>query len=106
MNIPDKIKVGGHWLDVIVTNDPAVIEHNQIGRTVLGKNTIWINSDYPQSRQEEALLHEVLHNCFFDIEEEQDEAMIERLGKIMYQVIVDNSSIFADQKQKSIKVVN
>lgn len=95
MQIPDKVKIGGHVLNVIITNDSDSIAYNEIGKTVLGKNVIYINSNYPQSRQEEALLHEMIHNCLFDLKEEQDEQMVERLGGYFYMVLKDNQFNFS-----------
>ncbi|MGE5627820.1 MAG: hypothetical protein ACM3X7_06850 [Solirubrobacterales bacterium] len=94
MNIPEKIKIGGHILNVIVTNNCDEIEYNTIGRTCLAKNIITLNENYPQSRQEEALLHEIIHNCLYDLKEDQNEAFIERLGTLLYSVIKDNPDIF------------
>lgn len=94
MNIPESVKVGGHTLDVVFTNDCDEIEYNVIGKTVLGKNTIRLNTNYPKSRQEECLLHEIIHNCLYDLKEEQDEAMVERLGTMLYQVLQDNPNLF------------
>lgn len=94
MNIPEKVKIGGHTLEVIFTNDCDEIEYNAIGKTILGKNLIRINKNYPKSRQEECLLHEIIHNCLYDLKEEQDEAMVERLGTMLYQVIMDNHNMF------------
>jgi len=95
LNIPETVKIGGHYLTVEITNNNESIADDTIGRTQLGKNIIWLNSNYPKSRQEEALLHELIHNCLYDIQEEQDEKMVERLGAILYQVVVDNPKIFA-----------
>ena len=81
MNIPEKVKIGGHILDVIITNDCDCIAYNEIGRTCLAKNIIWINKNYPKSRQEEALLHEMVHNMLYELNEEQDEVLVERIGK-------------------------
>ena len=94
LKIPDKVKIGGHNLDVTVTNNCDEIEYNTIGRTCLGKNVITLNKNYPQSRQEEALLHEIIHNCLYDLNEEQNEALIVRLGTLLYSVIKDNPDIF------------
>lgn len=96
MKIPNKIKVGGHVLDVIVTNDCDQVAYNEIGNTTLAKNTIYINKNYPKSRQEEALLHEIVHDIFYDISEEQNEELVERLGKYLYMVIKDNPELFKE----------
>jgi hypothetical protein len=90
MKIPKQVKVGGHILDVIITNDGDLVASDTIGTTVVAKNVIYLNSNYPQSRLEEALLHEIIHNCLFDLQEEQDEALVTRLGTMMYAVLEDN----------------
>jgi len=94
MNIPDKVKIGGHILEVKITNDCDDIGYGEIGKTQLGMNIILINKNYPKSRQEETLLHEMIHNCLYDLEEEQNEAMVTRLGQLLYSIIVDNPDIF------------
>ena len=98
MNIPKKVKVGGHILDVEFTNDCDKINYDEIGKTWVAKNIININSNYPKSRQEECLLHELIHNCLYDLQEEQDEAMVERLGTMLYAIIVDNPEIFEKEE--------
>lgn len=91
-----RVKIGGHTLDVVITNNCDEIGFNEIGKTCLAKNKIWINANYPKSRQEEALLHEIIHNCLYDMKEEQDEKMVERLGCILYQVIKDNPDVIKE----------
>ena len=96
MNIPDTIKIGGHILKVIITNDGDLLESNEIGKTQLAKNVIYLNSNYPQSRQEEALLHEMVHNCFYDLDNTmtQDEKLVERIGVALYMILQDNPDVF------------
>jgi hypothetical protein len=96
MKIPDKVKIGGHTLAVIITNDCDNIAYNEIGKTCLAKNVIWLNKNYPKSRQEEALLHEMVHNMFYDLGEEQNEAIVERIGKYLYMSVIDNPEIFKE----------
>lgn len=96
MLIPNKVKIGGHILDVIVTNNCDNISCDTIGRTCLAKNTIWINANYPKSRQEEALLHEMVHNMLYDLKEEQNEALVERLGSYLHMAVIDNPNIFKE----------
>ena len=94
MNIPATVKIGGHVLDVEFTNNCDDIEKETIGNTIIAKNIIRINTNYPKSRQEETLIHEIIHNCLYDLKEEQDEAMVERLGTMFYAVIKDNPKVF------------
>lgn len=79
MQIPDKVKIGGHILDVVITNNCDNIDYNEIGKTTLAKNIIYINENYPKSRQEE-----------------QDESLVERLGFLLHQIIKDNPDIFKE----------
>lgn len=97
MKITDKVKVGGHTLDVIVTDNCDCIGYGEIGKTCLAKNVIWLNQNYPKSRQEEALLHEIIHNCLYDMNEEQNEQLVTRLGSVLYSVIKDNSEVFCSE---------
>lgn len=97
MNIPKTVKIGGHILDIVFTNNCDEIEASNIGNTCLAKNIIKINSNYPKSRQEECLLHELIHNCLYDMHEEQDEALVERLGVMLYMIIKDNPGVFNNE---------
>ena len=101
MNIPKQIKIGGHYLDVNITNNNDYVADNQLGNTRLAKNVIHINANYPKSRQEEALIHEMLHNCLYDLDEEQDEKLITRLGTMIYMIIKDNPKMFQDEVIKN-----
>jgi hypothetical protein len=101
--IPKKIKIGGHVLNVEVTNDCDIIAANEIGITTIAKNIIYINKNFPLSRQQEALLHETIHNCFFDLNEEQDEELVVRLGTIFFQVLKDNPGLMDYIKESDQK---
>lgn len=107
MTIPKSVKIGGHVLAVKHTNNCEDISDCEIGRTVLAKNVILLNENYPQSRQEEAFLHEVIHNCLYDIDhnQEQDEALVERLGTVLYMIVVDNPKIFESSNQPDERLV-
>ena len=94
MKIPKSVKVGGHILDVVQTTDCGVIGSDCIGQTILAKNIIYLNESYPKSRLKEALLHEIVHNCFFDLQAEQSEELINRIGVMLYMLIMDNPKIF------------
>ncbi len=94
MKIPNKLKISGHTLDVKITNDNNCIDTNEIGKTIIANNIIYINKNYPKSQQEETLIHELLHNCFYCLGEEQSEPLIQRLGAMLYSIIIDNPNIF------------
>lgn len=98
MNIPETVKIGGHILDVITTNNADYIECDTIGKTTLAKNVIYLNASYPLSRREEAFLHEMIHNCIYDLDHgaEQDEALVERLGTLLYAIVKDNPKVFSE----------
>lgn len=90
MEIPKTIKIGGHELDVVVTNDSDIIPDNNIGLTITAKNVIYLNSRYPQTQLEEALLHEILHNLYYSLSLEQSEEIIQRLGFLLYATLKEN----------------
>lgn len=68
--------------------------------TLLGEcnyfeNRISINTMIEQQRQRVTLIHEMTHAIFYEAGfEEQDEDMIDRVGKVLYQVLCDNDFNF------------
>lgn len=92
MTIPETVKVGS------VNYEVAIVPYVEIDgdRNYQGvcdfKNTqINILSDISNERKEQTFIHELTHAVFYEAGfEEQDEDMINRLGKVLHQVLKDN----------------
>ncbi|MFW6030181.1 MAG: hypothetical protein ACOCRO_08005 [Halanaerobiales bacterium] len=96
MKIPEKVKIGGIDYEVIMV--PLKSEELNYGDAI-GSIThtdckIWINKDMPIQKQQETLIHEIIHaidvfvgdsNC------EYFEENVESFGKVLYQVLRDNN---------------
>lgn len=87
-------------------------EQGVLGLILYQDLIIKIDASLPKERWEETFIHEVLHGIFFEAGyEEQDEDMINRVGKVLYQVIQDNLQTNVDQdlveelrRERSIKL--
>lgn len=87
-------KIGGVNYKVIKVKGLAK-EHGVIGQILYDDLIIKIDADLPVDRQEETFIHEMLHGVFFEAGyTEQDEDMINRIGKVLYQVLKDNGAKF------------
>jgi hypothetical protein len=84
MNIPSKLKIGGHIYSIELV-DPELLS-NDCGEQNRARNTIKIRNDLPQSQLEETLIHEVLHAINGDLKEET----VDFLAMAIYQILVDN----------------
>ncbi|MDM5239356.1 ImmA/IrrE family metallo-endopeptidase [Bacillus cereus] len=83
-------KIGGVKYKVVEVKG-LTKEYGMLGQILYDELLIKIDADLPQGRKEETLIHEVLHGIFFEAGfEEQDEDMINRVGKVLYQVIRNN----------------
>ena len=87
MEIPKKLKIGGHEYTVELV-DPETLD-NDCGKMNPRRNLIQISSDMPQSQLEETLLHEIIHACNGGLPEET----VDGLAHSLYQVLKDNKLI-------------
>lgn len=96
-----KIKIGGHKVEV--KSYPAKEMGGLMGQSWNAHNIIRLNLDYPVSRQEGVLLHEVLHHCMENLGYKYDknsataihsEQTVEALAQSLYQVFIDNQLNF------------
>ena len=86
------LKIAGHKVQV------KWLTEKEIG-TISGQcwqkhNIIKINNQLPESRQEEVLLHEILHFIHSNLGYEKDEQLVTALGEALYQVLKDNKINF------------
>jgi Zn-dependent peptidase ImmA (M78 family) len=99
--IPKTVKVSGHTysVDLRKTNDKEK-RREYWGTTYLATKEILIDSETAKTQQENTFFHELLHACFHecgldhDIDEKAqltEEQIVNRLSKILYQVLADNT---------------
>lgn len=90
MEIPQKIKIGGHTYTIIVTDDKNIVDEDSYGNRDDSKMEIALSKKVFHSQQEETLLHEILH-C---INNELSEVTIQNIAQGLYQVLKDNKLQF------------
>lgn len=92
MKIPNKVKVGA--VDYDITVKPFIEANgsrNYQGACEYGKTEISILDDISEERKEDTFIHELTHAIFYEAGfEDQDEDVINRVGKVLHQVIQDN----------------
>lgn len=90
----DNIKVGGIDYIVIYTDLSAYDSNDsyRMGNTHEAKAIIEIRKEMPKQRQEQVLIHEMVHAMFYEIgiEMEDDEDIVNRVGLVLHQVLKDN----------------
>lgn len=92
MQFPTKIKIGGQYIRVIVTDD---VPGDNNGFWDSRKATIYIYKSMPASEQEVTLIHEILHALNNEIGHKD----IEWLAQGLYQVMRDNGLDFSGRKK-------
>jgi hypothetical protein len=95
MNIPDKVKIGGHTWEVKTIHEDEM-QDNAI--TYFNSHTIKINGTKPKSRQESAFIHELIEVINFHYGINMEHQNIEILEETLYQVIIDNPNIFKPEQ--------
>ncbi len=93
LKIPLTVKVGPVNYDVV---EKAFIEidgnRNYQGACLYADTTIEILEDISDERKPDVFIHELTHAIFYEAGfEEQDEDMINRVAKVLHQVINDNN---------------
>lgn len=89
MKIPKKLKIGGHWVNVVLD------EHMPEGLDAeyqSDKLLIRIDAHNPQSIKESSLIHEIMHvlNGTFD-SDTLGHSLLDSLSEQLYQVLKDNN---------------
>ncbi len=91
MKIPKKLKIGGHVYDILWMPN----NRKQCGETETADLKIRISPEFPQSQQEETIIHEILHAVrvqlsLNDSDTDKEERMVNALAGALYQVLNDN----------------
>ena len=93
MKIPDKIKVGGHWITIEKVGDKEL--ESDLGSFNNWYQLIRINkTDTDENLQAETFLHEILEAIKkkFEIETKHQDLTI--ISEILFQIIRDNNLDF------------
>lgn len=68
---------------------------NILGVCIYDKAQILVKSTMPKERKEEVFVHELLHAILYEAGfGEHDEDLVNRAGKVLYQVLKDNKLTF------------
>ena len=113
INIPSKFRVGSIDYDVIVGEDPLIINGVQaLGCCDYMDSTIKLDKSIQGNQQlEVTFLHELIHTLFNDckidlvnygLEYEQMEYIVDSLAYSLHQVIRDNPEIFMVEEDLSL----
>ncbi len=88
MKIPKRIKIGGHWFDVIHKNGETGFRDS--GFKGSWSNVIVLNKGLKQSKRESVLLHEIIHEISWQNDLDLKEETVSTIAEGLYQVLVDN----------------
>jgi hypothetical protein len=96
MNIPEKVKIGGH---IYTINNVKGFELDGCGADInVATQIIRICQDSPQDRRESSFLHEIIEAIDSNFELKLEHPIIQCLEETLYQVIVDNPDIFKESE--------
>ena len=89
-----KIKIGGHYLDIIQSES---IQAGGVGTCCTSSNLIWIDSGLKSSKKVSTLIHEILHEINWQLtNNELSEIQIAILGEALFQVLIDNPELLME----------
>ncbi|QBX27358.1 hypothetical protein [Streptococcus parauberis] len=87
------VKIGGLTYEIVKVNDLAIKE-DVIGRIKYYEAKIELEKWLSKQVEEQTLVHEILHGCFKEAGYDDQEEVIDRVGKVLYQVLKDNDFSF------------
>lgn len=96
MNIPNKIKIGGHIYTVNYTENLAR-DRDRIGESCADKLSIDIDKSLPQSMKESVFIHEILEQFNFVYNVGLEHKQIYDLETAIYALVKDNPSVFNEE---------
>lgn len=86
MDLPNRVKVAGVHYDI----EPLDDDENH-GTCSFDNLTIRVDPNLKEDKRQQVFVHELLHAIFWEAGyREQDEEMIERVGRVLHQVLRDN----------------
>ena len=91
MKLPSKIKIGGHWVEIVIRSESKDMYTNA-GTRAAWQNRIYIQEDMAESKQWSTLFHEILHEIDWQMNLglSGNEKAIDAMGEGFYQVLADN----------------
>jgi len=95
MKIPQKIKIGGHYFEVIKSKE-LMTESGRHGDCIFNTNKIEINDNAKPDIMGAVLLHEILEALDYMYELGLEHNKIKTLEVGLYQVLKDNKFKFYD----------
>ncbi|HFI0463812.1 TPA: hypothetical protein ACGO1T_001028 [Streptococcus suis] len=91
------VKVGGIEYEIVL-KDLSTRYDDENGKTLgfclVPENTIEIDDTIAKDRQNQTFVHELMHAIFLESGTEDDEALVNRLALVLYQVLQDNDFSF------------
>lgn len=95
MEIPNIVKIGGHW--VTVEHTPNLTRDiDVLGRSHGGILRIQLEQTLPDSMKGSVLLHEIIEQINYHYEIGLEHKQITLLESTLYQVLKDNNLKFGD----------
>lgn len=96
MKIPKKLKVGSHTYTIITEkNKGELCEPKYWGKTESRNLKIYLDVNLPTSKQEETLLHEMVHIAFdqagIDRSDAEEEYLVNAISNQLYAILKDNN---------------
>ena len=91
MKFPVKLKIGGHWIDIVIKSETKDMYTNT-GTRAAWQNRIYIQGEMAESKQWSTLFHEILHEIDWQMNLgiKDNERAIDGIAEGIYQVLVDN----------------
>lgn len=96
-----KVKIGGLKYSISEVDDLAHQERSPglVGCINYHQLTIKVEKNVEQKMQDQTFVHELAHGIFVEAGyEEHEEEMVNRIGKVLYQVLKDNDFSFLRKK--------
>ena len=102
----NKVKIGGIIYGIEKVNDLA-IKDDVIGRIKYYEGKIEIEKFLQKDVATQTLVHEILNGWFKEAGyDDQEEEVIDRVGKVLYQVLKDNDFSFLRDDETKVAVYN
>ena len=94
MQIPNKVKILGHEYSVIYDEKIFMTESSGCAKACANTLEITLSPQVPESRQAEALMHEIFEMIKYTLNIELDHQTLSALSELLFAVIRDNGLDF------------
>lgn len=88
-----EVKIGGIVYPIEIKND-FTGDTGDWGQINYKKSKITIDSNLDKQRENQTLVHEIVHGLFMESGIKDNEDTVNRLGIVLYQVLTDNDFSF------------